>query len=171
MALLTTLSSGVDVKESALFSEGECNGWVHRYYAGIPLKIFKKLSSTSSPFLCYSCSLQTHERDTAVLNERVNSLAADLRKLLDGGAADKERATKGPVTLPITVSNAGHRRPSQDGENGMGGDVGSKESGFTGSSSEGNRRGEGLEEGEQVGRVIVQLEVDLLIPANPVSER
>ena len=30
--------------------------------------------------------------------------------------------------------------------------------------------GEGLEEGDQVGRVLAQLEVDLLITANPVSE-
>ena len=31
--------------------------------------------------------------------------------------------------------------------------------------------GEGLEEGDQVGRILAQLEVDLLITANPVSER
>ena len=68
-----------------------------------------------------------YRRTNAALNERVKSLAAeleDLRKLLDGGAADKERATKGAVALPITVSNAGHRRPSQDGNNGRGGDMG-----------------------------------------------
>ena len=54
----------------------------------------------------------------------------------------------------------------------------SKESDFTGSSSKwgwvevlAGMGGEGLEEGEQVGRVMAQLEVDLLIPANPVPER
>ena len=125
-ALMSTVSSGVsecivDGEDDALFCEG---GLLHRYCAGIPLKSSRNCPRRPPRFSVYSCALQTHERDTAALNERVKSLAAELEDLLDGGAADKERATKGAVALPITVSNAGHRRPSQDGNNGRGGDMG-----------------------------------------------
>ena len=87
----------VDGEDDALFCEGECNGWMHRYCAGIPVKHFENLTSTSIPFLCYSCTLQTHERVTAELKEQVKSLAAeleDLRKsIIQVGVTRKDRAT------------------------------------------------------------------------------
>ena len=72
----------VDSIDDALFCDGECNGWMHRYCAGVPLKHFKRLTSTSSPFLCYACTLQTQERETAVLQERETAVLKEMVKSL-----------------------------------------------------------------------------------------
>ena len=104
----------VDGEEDALFCEGECNGWMHRYCAGVPLKYFERLSSSSSPFFCYACAQRRHEQDTADLKEKVNAMAMELeelrRSLQDSAqSADcSERAggaNGGVVPLPITGSS------------------------------------------------------------------
>ena len=72
-ALMSTVSSGVseccicsnyivDGEDDALFSEGEYNGLLHRYCAGIPLKSSRNCPRRPPRFSVYSCALQTHER-------------------------------------------------------------------------------------------------------------
>ena len=104
----------VDGEEDALFCEGECNGWMHRYCAGVPLKYFERLSSSSSAFFCYACAQRRHEQDTADLKKKVNAMAMELeelrRSLQDStqSADCSERAggaNGGVVPLPITSSS------------------------------------------------------------------
>ena len=46
----------VDGKEDALFCEGSCKQWCHRYCVGVPLRHFVSLATSSSPFICPTCS-------------------------------------------------------------------------------------------------------------------
>lgn len=46
----------VDGKQDALFCEGSCKQWCHRYCVGVPLERFATLSSSPSPFVCPTCS-------------------------------------------------------------------------------------------------------------------
>lgn len=39
----------VEGKDQALLCEGLCNGWFHRYCAGVSLANFESLSSSSTP--------------------------------------------------------------------------------------------------------------------------
>ena len=96
----------VDGQDDALFCEGECSGWMHRYCSGVPLKLFEKLTSTSSPFFFYSCALQKQEHETALLKKRVVSLTTELEDLRmylhDKGSASNDGTTKGEYNLKCT---------------------------------------------------------------------
>ena len=72
----------VEGEEQALFCEGACKQWVHRYCAGIPVTLFASLSSSTAPFWCYTCSQHNHATEIAKLTEVVSTLqkeVADLR--------------------------------------------------------------------------------------------
>ena len=71
----------VDGKEDALFCEGKCNGWFHRYCAGVPLSYFKHLSSSPTPFYCIICSHLNHDRVSAELKETVESMKTTIANL------------------------------------------------------------------------------------------
>lgn len=114
----------VDDKNDALFCEGECSGWMHRYCVGIPLKHFERLTSTTSLFTlfhCYSCALQAHERDTVALKEQMKLLAEELNDLWNFilSVGDKDRATKGAVLVNVNNVGAGVRQSEVNG-----GDIG-----------------------------------------------
>ena len=44
----------------ALFCEGKCQKWLHRYCAGVSVAQFQDLSTVSAPFLCVICYQQSH---------------------------------------------------------------------------------------------------------------
>ena len=46
----------VDGKEDALYCEGICKQWCHRYCAGVSLNHFHTLSTSSVSFYCAMCS-------------------------------------------------------------------------------------------------------------------
>ena len=45
----------VDGKDQALFCDGNCQRWFHRYCAKVTVNHFETLSSTSQPFHCIGC--------------------------------------------------------------------------------------------------------------------
>ena len=53
----------VDGEEDALFCEGTCKQWVHRYCAGVPLIQFQSLSASPSPFLCSFCRQSNYDNE------------------------------------------------------------------------------------------------------------
>ena len=118
-----------DGKDDALFCEGVCNGWMHIYCAGVPLKHFERLSLMSSPFLCYTCALQIHEREAAELKSKVQSLAAELEELQKFLHAGSEATTQSSATNIAICSQTsgndsrGHRRSFEEKVTDQGGDV------------------------------------------------
>ena len=72
----------VDGKDQALFCEGEgCNSWIHRYCSGVPARYFEQLSSSSSPFYCFVCSLWSHADEISSLKSSLTSLIDDISRL------------------------------------------------------------------------------------------
>ena len=71
----------MDGKDQTLYCEGICKQWFHRYCAGIPSSWFEKFSTTTSPFLCYSCSQQNHADCITKLTESVSSLRSEINEL------------------------------------------------------------------------------------------
>ena len=69
----------VDGKDQALFCEGEgCNSWIHRYCGGVPGRYFEQLSSSSSPFYCFVCSLRSYADEISSLKSSLTSLIDDI---------------------------------------------------------------------------------------------
>ena len=71
----------VEGKDEALFCEGECKRWMHRYCAGIPVSYFQSYGASESPFYCYTCCYRNHASEIASLKETVNSLVTEVTSL------------------------------------------------------------------------------------------
>ena len=71
----------IEGKDEALECEGECGKWYHRYCAGISMTHFKRLSTTTSPFVCFPCNQLVQEAKVSQLLSEVESLKSQLLKL------------------------------------------------------------------------------------------
>ena len=58
----------IDGKDDALFCEGACKQWCHPYCAGVPLKHFQVLSTSSTPFFCFHVFSASCERELSALS-------------------------------------------------------------------------------------------------------
>ena len=63
----------IEGKEEALECEGECGKWYHRYCTGISMTHFKRLSTTTSPFVCFPCNQLVQEAKVSQLLSEVES--------------------------------------------------------------------------------------------------
>ena len=74
--------------QDALFCEGDCQCWLHRWCAGVTRERYAVLSSDEEPFLCLSCTvagqqaaITAQQADIACLRECVNALTSEVRAL------------------------------------------------------------------------------------------
>ena len=67
-----------DEEDEALFCEGPCAQWFHRYCAGVTATQFQLLSNSPETFLCYACFQQAHRAKVSSLEEKVASLTAEI---------------------------------------------------------------------------------------------
>ena len=79
---------GAGCTQDALYCEGDCQCWMHRWCAGVTRERYVALSSTEDPFLCPSCvvagqkvAISAQQADIACLRECVNSLTDEVRSL------------------------------------------------------------------------------------------
>ena len=70
-----------DGKDQALFCEGVCQQWLHRYCAGVPVSWFATLSKSAAPFQCYSCSHKSQAEVVEKLFSSISSLQAEVSEL------------------------------------------------------------------------------------------
>lgn len=71
----------VDGKDQALFCEGQCQRWLHRYCAGVSLAHFDALSSSSEPFHCLGCFQRSCNAEIKSLRVTVSSLQGEVSRL------------------------------------------------------------------------------------------
>ena len=71
----------VENEDEALFCEGNCQQWVHRYCAGISEKHYKSLDASSPPFLCYACYVEAQRKLVANFESTVATLTAEIAEL------------------------------------------------------------------------------------------
>ena len=67
--------------QDALFCEGVCQRWLHRWCAGVTSERYVVLSSIEDPSLCPSCTVAGQQADIACLRECVNALTDEVRAL------------------------------------------------------------------------------------------
>lgn len=71
----------VDGKEDALFCEGTCRAWMHRYCAGVSVDQFQSLSSSPAPFHCSVCALTIRDTEIASLKAAVVAQTEEIKEL------------------------------------------------------------------------------------------
>ena len=69
--------------EDTLQCSGTCQGYVHRYCAGVTVKHYQELIDNSTPFCCLLCTQQSH---SAKINDFQNEISS-LRRALQEKAA------------------------------------------------------------------------------------
>ena len=106
----------VDGKEDALFCEGSYKQWCHRYSIGVPLRHLVSLATSSSPFICPTCSQSVYEQEISLLKASVALLQEENRTLKAEVLSLKERNQSLQEDLPsvsrdlISCENAGSGR-------------------------------------------------------------
>lgn len=70
-----------DGKDQALYCEGVCQRWLHRYCAGVPVSWFATHSKSTTPFQCYSCSHKSHAEVVEKLSSSISLLQAEVTDL------------------------------------------------------------------------------------------
>ena len=71
----------INGKDQALFCEGTCKQWIHRFCAGVPLSWFAILGSSSTPFRCYSCCHAKYADDVDSLTTQIKTLKSELGEI------------------------------------------------------------------------------------------
>ena len=102
----------VEGKDQALYCEGLCKRWFHRYCAGVSTTLFAALSSSSDPFLCAGCFQASSKKELVELKNTISILRDEVTQLRM--ALDQKNAND-----PATFRPNGHWVPSQDGEHGV----------------------------------------------------
>jgi len=82
----------------ALFCEGKCQKWLHRYCAGVSVAQFQDLSTASAPFLCVMCYQQSHGVALEELRATVTALTSELCAALQRVEARGVDALPSPPT-------------------------------------------------------------------------
>ena len=97
----------VDGKDQAVYCEGACKQWLHRYCVGIPLSCFQALSSSLAPFQCYSCYQAKHEAAIESLNSEVRALKSEVSeiKAVINGLMSQPNVLQDSVASSRQVSN------------------------------------------------------------------
>jgi len=97
--------------QDALFCEGECQCWLHRWCASVTRERYAVLSSTEDAFLCPSCTvarqqaaIASQQEDITRLRECVSSLTDELRGLKATVATMQSRSL--PLKGQANTSNA-----------------------------------------------------------------
>ena len=70
-----------DGKHQALFCEGVCKCWHHRYCAGVTVGHFDALSSSSDPFYCIGCFQKSCNEEMAKLKDTISTLREEVIQL------------------------------------------------------------------------------------------
>ena len=65
----------------ALFCEGECQCWLHRWCAGVSRKKFQQLTVSAEPFLCPACVSQKQQAVIEGLQGNIQALTAEVLEL------------------------------------------------------------------------------------------
>jgi len=91
--------------QEALFCEGTCQCWYHRLCVGVGQARFQKLTESTEPFLCPTCTSENQQKAIEELRGNVQALTteilelkaamAGLQKLSNSTAADRPTETGG----------------------------------------------------------------------------
>ena len=71
----------VDDRDEALLCEGTCDRWLHRYCAGVTETQYEPFQDSPLPFLCFMCSQLKQAAVIKDMQEKIDSLTAEVIEL------------------------------------------------------------------------------------------
>ena len=74
----------VEGKDEALYCEGICQRWLHKYCAGVTSAQYAAMSSTPDPFLCVGCFYTKQTDELTKLKSIINTLQDEVMQLRSG---------------------------------------------------------------------------------------
>ena len=74
-------AGGEEEGQEALYCEGTCECWHHRWCAGVTKQRFEAISASTEPFLCPSCKSDCQQDAIVRLKTCVDSLCEEVREL------------------------------------------------------------------------------------------
>jgi hypothetical protein len=80
----------VEDRDEALFCEGSCNKWMHRYCAGVSVSHYEALQDSPLPFLCSLCA-QSKYSETI---EEMKAAIAALERSASATPTDKSSTSE-----------------------------------------------------------------------------
>ena len=107
--------------DEALFCEGSCNKWMHRYCAGVSLSHYEALQDSPLPFLCSLCVQTKHSEAIEEMKATIAALREEVKELhvaLERSAPAKPTSeTSGESKSEWTnvVKRTRQRRPTRNG--------------------------------------------------------
>jgi len=101
------LDEGVDhAAQDALFCEGECQCWHHRWCAGVTKHRYAELADSPDPFLCPSCMTANQKATINSLRDCLNALTDEVRAMKANIAALQSQKEKETVEGSITGTSS-----------------------------------------------------------------
>ena len=100
----------VEDRDEGLLCEGTCNRWLHRYCAGVTETQYEALQDSPLPFLCFMCSQSKQAAVIKVMQEKIDSLTAEVIELRSNVAdlhAELQLVTSSNTDGEPTKSSAG----------------------------------------------------------------
>ena len=67
-------------KDEALYCEGICQRWLHKYCAGVTSAQYAAMSSTPYPFLCVGCFHTKQTDELTKLKSIINTLQDEVMR-------------------------------------------------------------------------------------------
>ena len=96
--------------QDSIYCEGKCDAWVHRHCAGLTVSAFRTSKTTSEPFHCLHCKLDSQVNELISLKLLVGILHAEVSELRDRGKsvpshsyANVTQSNPDPTSTPKSV--------------------------------------------------------------------
>ena len=89
--------------EDALFCEGSCQRWYHRWCVGVCREQFQLLTESSKPFLCHLCTSRKQQGVILELQENFRALSTRDCELPWNVVAAKKKDNKGKGKAPVSA--------------------------------------------------------------------
>ena len=99
-------------KDEALFCDGRCQQWLHRYCCSVSVEAYKSIQADGSRFFCYDCYRRNKDEQLSLLERTVLELKAEISLLKSSwvGAVDSPQpAEKTYASTTAANSESIHR--------------------------------------------------------------
>ena len=99
-------------KDEALFCDGRCQQWLHRYCSSVSVEAYKSIQADGSRFFCYDCYRRNKDEQLSLLEQTVLELKAEISLIKSSrtGAVDSPQpAEKTYASATAANSESIHR--------------------------------------------------------------
>ena len=99
----------LSAKDEALYCDGACQQWLHRYCASVTLQQYKAISDSGSPYLCSCCCRERQQGEMITLRETVEQQQDEMTTLREAVEAMKLEIVQLKETVTSLTNSTGEQ--------------------------------------------------------------